>query len=83
MIEDPAEVNNLADVEEYELVLKDMRAQLEAWQLETNDLWLWRDGTSVIRYMQHGYGREGLRIPDRFDFDVEQPENWVERVITL
>ncbi|KAF2112242.1 alkaline-phosphatase-like protein [Lophiotrema nucula] len=80
---DPAEVRNLASEEEYELVLKDMRAQLEAWQLDTNDLWLWRDGTSVVRYMQHGYGREGLRIPDRFDFDVERPGNCEGRWVVL
>ncbi|KAF2464246.1 alkaline phosphatase-like protein [Lindgomyces ingoldianus] len=72
---DPAEVRNIAGLKEYESVLRDMRAQLEKWQEETGDLWLWRDGTSIIRYKQHGYGREGLRIPDRFDFEVERPGN--------
>jgi len=30
--------------------------------------WLRRGGTSVVKYRQNGYGREGLRIPDYFDF---------------
>ncbi|OJD29648.1 n-sulfoglucosamine sulfohydrolase [Diplodia corticola] len=76
---DPLELRNLA-VEgdagaEAGAVLVEMRRRLEEWQLETKDLWLWRDGTAVVRYTadHYNYAREGLRIPDRFDFDVEEP----------
>ncbi|PKS08024.1 hypothetical protein jhhlp_006636 [Lomentospora prolificans] len=72
---DPAEVTNLADNPDYKEKLLEMRQALEQWQNETQDLWLWRDGTSVWRYRYHGYHREGLRIPDRFDFDVDNPGN--------
>ncbi|KAF2805454.1 alkaline phosphatase-like protein [Mytilinidion resinicola] len=71
---DPLEVNNLAADPAHKEVLVGLRARLENWQEETRDLWLWRDGTAVRRYRNwEGYGREGLTIPDRFDFDVESP----------
>ncbi|KAI1337218.1 alkaline-phosphatase-like protein [Xylariaceae sp. FL0016] len=72
---DPAEVKNLAGEEAWQGKLKEMRSALEEWQTATQDLWLWRDGTSVYRYRQHGYFREGLRIPDRFDFNADEPGN--------
>ncbi|KAH8881841.1 putative mucin-desulfating sulfatase [Thozetella sp. PMI_491] len=67
--QDPAEVRNLANDPQYKEKLLEMRAALEQWQNDTEDLWLWRDGTSIWRYRAHGYHRDGLRIPDRFDFD--------------
>lgn len=73
--EDPAEVRNLAANPAHQQKLLEMRAALEKWQEDSQDLWLWKDGTSVYRYRLHGYGRDGLRIPDRFDFDVENPGN--------
>jgi N-sulfoglucosamine sulfohydrolase len=72
---DPAEVRNLADDPAHKNKLLEMRAALEQWQNDTEDLWLWRDGTSVWRYRMHGYHRDGLQIPDRFDFDPENPGN--------
>lgn len=72
---DPAEVRNLAEDPSHRHHLIRMRAALEQWQNDTEDLWLWRDGTSVWRYRVHGYSRDGLRIPDRFDFDPENPGN--------
>ena len=72
---DPSEVFNLANNPEYKEKLLEMRAALEQWQNDTQDLWLWRDGTSVWRYRMHGYHRDGLQIPDRFDFDPENPGN--------
>ena len=72
---DPNEVHNLAGEKEHEGKLLQMRAELEKWQNATQDLWLWKDGTSVWRYRHHGYHREGLRIPDRFDFDPRIPGN--------
>lgn len=73
--EDPEEVRNLADDPAHKERLLAMRAALEQWQVETEDLWLWRDGASVWRFRSYGYEREGLRIPDRFDFDVDKPGN--------
>jgi N-sulfoglucosamine sulfohydrolase len=72
---DPAEVRNLATDPAHKDKLLEMRAALEQWQNDTEDLWLWRDGTSVWRYRMHGYHRDGLQIPDRFDFDPENPGN--------
>ncbi|EPE03862.1 n-sulfoglucosamine sulfohydrolase [Ophiostoma piceae UAMH 11346] len=41
---DPEEVNNLAKDSAYKPVLCRMRAQLENWQYQTDDVWLFRDG---------------------------------------
>lgn len=73
LVEDPDEIHNLADVPEHRETLLGMRKALEAWQAETEDLWLWRDGMAVQRFKEFDYEREGLRIPDRFDFDVDNP----------
>lgn len=73
--DDPAEINNLANDSKHESKLLEMRKALEQWQNDTQDLWLWKDGTSIWRYRAHGYHRDGLQIPDRFDFDPENPGN--------
>ena len=68
---DPNELHNLADNPEYHSQLLGMRQKLESWQRETGDQWLFRDGISlgcVWRHLKHG-----LKMPDRFDFDVEDP----------
>lgn len=70
---DPEEVHNLAGSPEHEAVLKQMREAVEKWQMETKDLWLWKDGVAVQRFKEFNYERDGLRIPDRFDFDVDHP----------
>lgn len=82
---DPNEVHNLAGELKYQDKLLQMRTILEQWQDDTKDLWMWKDGTSVWRYRLHGYHREGLRIPDRFDFDPENASNKVPgmRVVEL
>lgn len=71
---DPEELENLAVNPEFESTLKEMREELEAWQLETNDPWLLRDGVSV---MTTSVAREtgGLKLLDRFDFDPKNPGN--------
>jgi hypothetical protein len=56
---------------------------LEAWQKETKDLWLWRDGTAVTRYSSSRYAREGLKIPDRWDFDAQKPQTLTEKSVVL
>ena len=70
---DPEEIQNLAQKPEYQGVVKDMRAKLEDEQFTTGDLWLYRDGVSAVSTMWAQ--KEGLRLPDRFDFNVERPEN--------
>ncbi|OQD64745.1 hypothetical protein PENPOL_c007G09032 [Penicillium polonicum] len=70
---DPNEVNNLVNDPEHAAVLEDLRAKLETWQRRTEDPWLYRDGVSTwfVRY----HFPAGLKIPDRLDFDAEQPGN--------
>ncbi|CAI7584920.1 unnamed protein product [Penicillium crustosum] len=70
---DPNEVNNLVKDPEHAAVLEDLRTRLETWQRRTEDPWLYRDGVSTwfVRY----HFPAGLKIPDRLDFDAEQPGN--------
>ncbi|KAK3718171.1 hypothetical protein LTR37_005286 [Vermiconidia calcicola] len=68
---DPQELHNLASKQEYQQVLIDMRDELSRWQKKTRDLWLYRDGQSVT--MLSRYAKTGLEVPDRLDFDVEEP----------
>ena len=68
---DPSEVVNLADRPEHAMRLSALRARMEAWQTETRDPWLYRDGVSVRAVAHHL--PNGLRLPDRFDFDPEAP----------
>jgi N-sulfoglucosamine sulfohydrolase len=72
---DPNEVVDLAQDPAHAETLAKMRTELERWQLESNDLWIWRDGAPIVRYISSNYAREGLRIPDRFDFDADHPQN--------
>jgi len=71
--DDPQEVHNLVHEEKHQGLLKELRHAVEKWQLRTQDPWLLRDGMSVTKLQQ--YVDEGLRIPERFDFDVEEPGN--------
>ncbi|KAH8802475.1 hypothetical protein F5884DRAFT_755804 [Xylogone sp. PMI_703] len=71
--DDPTETKNLAADPSYAEVLRGMRAAVERWQLDTGDPWMWRDGVSTVRYFNSNYMREGLKIPDSFDFDADQP----------
>lgn len=68
---DPNELNNLADNADYQHILLDMRRTLEQWQRETGDPWFQRDGVSIAHVGKHI--PNGLKVPDRFDFDVENP----------
>ena len=70
---DPEEIHNLVGEEGFEDVLREMRARLEEWQLETDDVWLFKDGVSAV--VSGGYQKLGLRLPNRHDFDVERPVN--------
>jgi N-sulfoglucosamine sulfohydrolase len=69
--EDPDELRNLAADEGHRELLLEMREKLSQWQKQTLDLWLYRDGQSVT--MLSRYADDGLEIPDRLDFDVEEP----------
>ncbi|KAH8811050.1 alkaline-phosphatase-like protein [Xylogone sp. PMI_703] len=72
---DPDEVHNLVGEKEYEADLLDCRAKVEAWQYETNDVWLFKDGISAIASQKHQ--EMGMKLPDRFDLDLESPGNQV------
>ncbi|KAG8412082.1 hypothetical protein J3459_016024 [Metarhizium acridum] len=48
---DSEEVHNLGTLE-YDSVLKQMWEAVEKWQMETKDLWLWKDGVSVQRFKE-------------------------------
>lgn len=69
--EDPLEVKNLANDPDNAERLVSFRAALEAWQRETDDPWLYRDGISV-RAVRHHLAN-GLMVPERFDFDPKNP----------
>ncbi|KAI6780260.1 uncharacterized protein J7T54_003039 [Emericellopsis cladophorae] len=66
---DSLEVNNVADKEEFRGVLEQMRARVEAWQFQTGDPWLLRDGQSVHALQR--YAQEDLRVPGAWDFVVD------------
>ncbi|GFP60467.1 N-sulphoglucosamine sulphohydrolase [Trichoderma asperellum] len=75
MQQDPREVVNLADCPEYKELLLGYRKELEDWQRLTQDAWLVRDGVSLSE--MQGHIDAGLKIPDRFDFDLATPGNKV------
>jgi N-sulfoglucosamine sulfohydrolase len=68
---DPFEVTNLAAAPEQAERLLDFRTRMEAWQRDTRDPWLYRDGVSLLAVEHHL--PNGLRLPDRFDFDLRKP----------
>jgi N-sulfoglucosamine sulfohydrolase len=70
---DPQEVRNLAEAPEHAERLADFRNRMEAWQRQTRDPWLYRDGVSVMAVEHHL--PNGLTLPDRFDFDPESPDD--------
>lgn len=70
---DPLEVNNLANHPDHQELLQKLRATLEEWQRRTEDPWLYRDGVSV--WFNRYHFSSGLKIPDRFDFNVDRPGN--------
>ncbi|CAK7224873.1 hypothetical protein SBRCBS47491_005702 [Sporothrix bragantina] len=73
---DPEEINNLANDPAHAETLKAMRAKLEDWQYQTDDVWLFRDGVSAITTAR-AQALGGLKLPDRFDFDPRRPGNAV------
>ncbi|KAF4967539.1 hypothetical protein FSARC_4924 [Fusarium sarcochroum] len=70
---DPEEINNLTNDPQYQGQLIRMRSETEAWQYLTDDVWLFKDGVSAIS--SQGYQKLGLKLPDRFDFDIKRPGN--------
>jgi N-sulfoglucosamine sulfohydrolase len=73
MQEDPREVQNVTQDPVYAEVLKEMRAAMEQWQRETKDPWLVKDGVSLLE--MQGHIKAGLKIPERFDFEVDKPRS--------
>ncbi|RYO98372.1 hypothetical protein DL764_007099 [Monosporascus ibericus] len=49
----------------------EVRTELEDWQYETDDPWLFRDGVSAIT--TRAAQKLGMRLPDRFDFEPKNP----------
>ncbi|KAJ5657048.1 hypothetical protein N7507_008998 [Penicillium longicatenatum] len=70
---DPDEVENLVKDPEYAEVLENLRSRLDRWQRRTEDPWLYRDGVSLWFIRNHI--KNGLRVPDRLDFDQNEPGN--------
>lgn len=69
--EDPDEVHNLVGEKDYEDLLQECRAKLEAWQYQTRDTWLYKDGVSAT--VMERFRRLGLKLPDRFELDLKNP----------
>ena len=70
---DPREVRNLANDPAHAALLSEYRDAMETWQRQTDDPFLYRDGVSV-RSVQHHLDA-GMVLPDRFDFDPDNPGN--------
>ncbi|UUP15927.1 sulfatase family protein [Nitratireductor thuwali] len=70
---DPEEVENLATDPSHARLLAEMRSLMEDWQRDTGDPWLYRDGISLRAVTHHV--EAGLSLPDRYDFDVDDPGN--------
>lgn len=71
MEQDPHEVHNLASDLHHKDLLLQYRQELEQWQRLTKDPWLFRDGVSLLE--MQGHIDAGLKVPDRFDFDITAP----------
>ncbi|KAL2835597.1 alkaline-phosphatase-like protein [Aspergillus pseudoustus] len=71
LLNDLSETTNLALDPSYQDLLVRLRGELEAWQRETKDPWFFRDGVSLLE--MQGHLDAGLKVPDRFDFDVSDP----------
>lgn len=81
MENDPLEINDLAKDPQYASVLEDLRKRLEAWQRETDDLWLYKDGQSV-KGLEVWLGKDEMDMPDRMDIDADAP-GYHEQGVTL
>ena len=69
---DPQEIDDLSGSAAHKELLRSMRSRLEAWQRDTEDPWLFRDGASVIGAL-YAYEEDGWNLPHRFDFDWANP----------
>jgi N-sulfoglucosamine sulfohydrolase len=71
IVNDPSETANLALDPAHRDILESLRVEVEGWQKMTKDPWLFRDGVSLLE--MGGHLRAGLKVPDRFDFEVSAP----------
>lgn len=69
---DPDEINNLAEMPEHADRMRHFRKTLQDWQHKTHDLWLFKDGHSVLKMQR--YAQDGLRVPPRFDMGIDLPK---------
>ncbi|KAK4561055.1 hypothetical protein LTR86_005010 [Recurvomyces mirabilis] len=68
---DPDEVTSVVHQQEYGEVLQWCRQMVEAWQYETADPWLFKDGVSAT--VMEIYVKQGLKLPDRYELDPRNP----------
>ena len=71
LVADPDEVHDLSKDPSYAEVVKDLREKLESWQMDTADLWLYKDGQSA--YQINLWCTDEIEIPNRFDFEPDAP----------
>lgn len=77
---DPNELKNLVKDPAHEEALNDLRVKLEQWQRRSEDPWLYRDGISLL-FVRH-HVEEGMKMPDRVDFDADTPESRGVKAVT-
>lgn len=66
---DPRELKNIAADPAHKETLEELRKALEAWQVRSDDVWLMKDGVSVLLNRRHIAA--GLKLPDRMDLDLD------------
>lgn len=64
-------MHNLVGEEECAGLLRECREKLEAWQYQTGDTWLYKDGVSATKVEK--FRKFGLKLPDRFELDLKNP----------
>ena len=69
---DPHEITDLARNPAHQGVLKDLRRKMEEWQVQTEDLWFYKDGQSV-KGLEVWLGTDEMMMPNRLDFDPDEP----------
>lgn len=74
---DPQELTNLAADPKWQDELLNCRQELEKWQYQTRDPWLYRDGISIVA--SERFQKQGLKVPDRFELDLNRPGNQDEK----
>ncbi|OQV06697.1 hypothetical protein CLAIMM_11237 [Cladophialophora immunda] len=80
---DPHEVNNLARDPAHKDTMLSMRRAVEDWQMSTKDLFFYRDGVSVRMIKDYLDEGEEIHIPDKMDFDINEPSSFGVPALTF